>query len=53
MKPACAQSVMHIVYGSEHNVKDPTFKVGDHVRISKKKSFLAKTTHQISLRKPL
>ena len=29
-----------INYGVEYNDKDPKFKVGDHVRISKQKKFV-------------
>ena len=32
------------------NDKDPKFKVGDHVRISKQKIFLLKDTHQTGLK---
>ena len=35
----------------EVNNKDPKFKIGDHVRISKYKIFLLKDTCQIGLKK--
>ena len=33
---------IYIEYGAGHNKKDPKFKVGDHVRISKSKNFSTK-----------
>ena len=35
IKPAGVKSGTYIRYGVEHNDKDPKFKVGNHVRISK------------------
>ena len=43
MKPADVKSNMYIKYGVEHNDKDPEFKVGDHVRISKCKNNFGKS----------
>ena len=34
--------ITHIDFGKEVNDKDPKFKVGDHVRISKYKNIFAK-----------
>ena len=42
MKPVDVKSGMYIEYGVEHNDKHPKLKVGDHVRISKYKTILAK-----------
>ena len=39
--------------GKEVNGKDTKFKVGDHVRISKYKTFLLKAILQIGLKKSL
>ena len=38
MKPTNVKPGTYIKYGVEHNDKDPKFKVGDHVRISKYKN---------------
>ena len=38
MKPADVTSGMYFKYDVDHNDKDPKFKVGDHVRISKYKN---------------
>ena len=38
-------------YNANFNKKDPKFKVGDHVRISKHKSILLKDTLQIGQKK--
>ena len=53
MKPADVKVDSYNYYDDEHNKKDPNFKVGDHVRISKYKTFLQKDTHQMSLKKSL
>ena len=42
MKPTDVKSDSFAEYNEESNEKDPTFKVGDHVRISKYKYIFAK-----------
>ena len=42
MKPIDVQNNTYINIGKEVNDKDPEFKVGDHVRISKYKNIFAK-----------
>ena len=42
MKPADAKDDTYIDFKKEVNDKDPKFKVGDHVRISKYKNIFAK-----------
>ena len=42
MKPTDVKDNTYINIGKEVNDKDPKFKVGDHVRISKCKNILAK-----------
>ena len=42
MKPVDVKDNKHIKSSKEVNDKDPKFKVGDHVRISKYKNILAK-----------
>ena len=42
MKPVDVKGDTYINIGKEINVKDPEFKVGDHVRISKYKNIYAK-----------
>ena len=42
MQPIHVTSDTYIDYNSEHNYKDPKFKVGDHVSISKYKTIFAK-----------
>ena len=42
MKPVDVKDNTHIDFKKEVNDKDPKFKVGDHVRISKYKSIFAK-----------
>ena len=42
MKPVYARNNMHIDSGKKSNNKDPKFKVGDYVRISKYKNIFAK-----------
>ena len=51
MKPLNAKNNTHINIGKEVNDKDTKFKVGDHVRISKYKTFLLKAILQIGLNK--
>ena len=40
--PVKMKSSAYIDFGKENNNKDPKFKVGDHVRISKYKNIFAK-----------
>ena len=42
MKPVDVKNNTCIYFGKESNNKDPNFKVGDHVRISKYKNIFAK-----------
>ena len=42
---------IHINIDKKVNYKDPKFKVGDYVRISKYKTFLLKAILQIGLKK--
>ena len=42
MKPVDVKSSTYIDFGIENNYKNPKFKVGDHVRISKYKYVFAK-----------
>ena len=42
MKPFDLKSSTHIDFGVKNNEKEPKFKVGDHVRMSKYKNFFAK-----------
>ena len=42
MKPIDVKSDSFAEYNEESNEKDPKFKVGDHVRISKYKNVFAK-----------
>ena len=53
MKPIDVKDNTYINTDKEINDKDPEFKVGDHVRISKYKKFLLKATLQIGLKKYL
>ena len=53
MKPANVKDNTYIDSKKGVNDKDPKFKVGDHVRISKYKKFLLKDARQISLKKLL
>ena len=41
-KPADVKSGTYLVCDIEHNDKDPKFKIGDHVKISKNKIIFAK-----------
>ena len=50
MKPVDVNDNTYIDFEKEVNNKDPKFKIGDHVRISKYKIFLLKNTHQIGLK---
>ena len=42
MKPVDVKNNTYIDFGKESNDKDPKFKIGDHVRISKYKNIFAK-----------
>ena len=42
MKPVDVKGNAYIDFKKEVNDKDPTFKVGDHIRISKYKNIFAK-----------
>ena len=51
MKPVDVKDNTYIDFKKEINDKDPKFKVGDHVRISKYKNVFAKDIHQTGLKK--
>ena len=51
MKPIDVTDDSYAEYSEDSNKKDPEFKVGDHIRISKCNSFLLKDTLQISQKK--
>ena len=51
MKPVDVKNNTYIDLKKEVNDKDPKFKVGDHVGISKYKIFFLKDTHQTGLKK--
>ena len=53
MKPIDVKDNTYIDFEKEVNNKDPKFKIGDHVRISKYKNILLEDTHQIGLKKLL
>ena len=53
MKPIYVKDNTYINTDKETNDKDPKFKVGDRVRISKYKTMLLKATPQIGLKKYL
>ena len=53
MKPVNVKDDTYIDSKKDVYDKDPKFKVGDHVRISKYKNFLLKDARQISLKKLL
>ena len=42
MKPVYVKDNAYIDFGKESNARDPKFKIGDHVRISKYKDIFAK-----------
>ena len=46
MKPIDVTSDSYAEYNEDSNEKDPKFKVGDHVRISKYKNIFAKGYNQ-------
>ena len=51
MKPVDVKGKAYIDSSKEVNDKNPKFKVGDHVRISKYKNILLKNTHRIGQKK--
>ena len=51
MKPVDVKNDTYIDSNEEVNDRDPKFKAGDHVRISKYKTFLLKYTLQTGLKK--
>ena len=53
MKPVDAGDDSFAEYNEESNEKDPKFKVGDHVRISKFKMYLRRVIHLIGVKKCL
>ena len=53
LKPIDLKSSTYIDFGIENDDKDPKFKAGDHVRISKYKIFFQKITLQIGVKKLL
>ena len=53
MKPIDVKNNTYINSSKEVNHKDPTFQVGDYVRISKNKKYLQKDIIQIRLKKLL
>ena len=48
MKPVDVKSSTYIDFDKENNDKDPEFKVGHHVRISKYKTIFAKGMRKFS-----
>ena len=50
MKPVDVKDDTYTDFKKEVSDKDPKFKVGDHVRISKYKMFLLKDTHETGLK---
>ena len=53
MKPVYVKSNTYINSGNEINNKDPKFRIGDIVKISKHKIFLEKVPFQFGLKKVL
>ena len=51
MKPIDVTDDSYAEYNEDFNKKDPKFKIGDHVRISKYKTFLLKDILQIGRKK--
>ena len=51
MKPIDINSCTHIKFNVENNDKNSKLEAGDHVRISKIKSFLQKGTLKVVLKK--
>ena len=51
MKPVDVMSDSYVEYNEKLNKKDPKFKIGDHVRISKYKNILRQDILQIGRKK--
>ena len=51
MKPINVTGDSYAEYNNDFNKKDPKFKIGDHVRISKYKNILLKDIPQIGQKK--
>ena len=51
MKPIDVTDDSYAEYNENPNIKDPKFKVGDHIRISKYKNIFAKDILQIGQKK--
>ena len=51
MKPADVKSSTYIDFNKENEKEDPRFKVVDHKRMSKLKTFLQKITFQTGVKK--
>ena len=51
MKPIDNESDSLAEYNEESNEKDPKFKIGNHVRISKSKNVLLKDIYLIGVKK--
>ena len=51
MKPVDVKTDSFAECNEESNEKDPKFEIGDHVRISKDKTFLVKNILQIGVKK--
>ena len=51
MKPVDVKSDSYAEYNLDFNEKDRTFKLGDHIRISKYKIFLLKDIFQVGQKK--
>ena len=53
MKPVDIKSSKYINFGIENNDKDPKFKVGDHLRISKYKKYFCRRLHPKLVRRKI
>ena len=51
INPIDVKPSMYIDFDKENSKESPNFKVGDHVKISKYKTFLQKPMFQIGLKK--
>ena len=51
MKPVDVMSDSYVEYNENLNKKDPKFKIGDHVRTAKYKTFLQQDIPQIGQKK--
>ena len=51
MKPVDVMSDSYVEYNENLSNKDPKFKIGDHVRIAKSKTFLRQDIPQIGQKK--